>query len=185
MWYTKKGGVNTAIKALGPFNAIFKNLKVNFMPDNESAPEPCKAPVRCFLLSGEQQLIAVQRLACRLFKQLQQVSARQLFLLFTLDVYHDATLMHHDQAVSVFNRISHVVGNHQRREVLLPDHLIAEPEHLFSCLGIKRRRMLVKQEQLRRAQRRHQQRQRLPLAAGKFFGVTFFSKKVTKNPNTI
>lgn len=37
MWYTKRGGVNTAIKALGPFNAIFKNLKVNFMPDNENA----------------------------------------------------------------------------------------------------------------------------------------------------
>ena len=37
MWYTKKGGVNTAIKAQGPFNAIFKNLKVNFMTDNENA----------------------------------------------------------------------------------------------------------------------------------------------------
>ena len=37
MWYTKKGGVNTAIKAQGPFNAIVKNLKVNFMPDNENA----------------------------------------------------------------------------------------------------------------------------------------------------
>ena len=37
MWYTKKGGVNTAIKAHGPFNAIFKNLKVNFLHDNENA----------------------------------------------------------------------------------------------------------------------------------------------------
>ena len=37
MWYTKKGKVNTAIKAQGPFNAIFKNLKVNFLPDNENA----------------------------------------------------------------------------------------------------------------------------------------------------
>jgi hypothetical protein len=37
MWYTKKGGVNTAIKARGPFNAIFKNLKVNFLHDNENA----------------------------------------------------------------------------------------------------------------------------------------------------
>ena len=37
MWYTKRGGVNTAIKAQGPLNAIFKNLKVNFMPDNENA----------------------------------------------------------------------------------------------------------------------------------------------------
>ena len=37
MWYTKKGGVNTAIKAQGPFNAVFKNLKVNFLPDNENA----------------------------------------------------------------------------------------------------------------------------------------------------
>lgn len=37
MWYTSKGKVNTAIKARGPFNAIFKNLKVNFLPDNENA----------------------------------------------------------------------------------------------------------------------------------------------------
>ena len=37
MWYTKKGGVNTAIKAQGPFNAIFKNIKVNFLPDNENS----------------------------------------------------------------------------------------------------------------------------------------------------
>ena len=37
MWYTKRGGVNTAIKAQGPFNAIVKNLKVNFMLDNENA----------------------------------------------------------------------------------------------------------------------------------------------------
>lgn len=37
MWYTKRGGVNTVIKAQGPFNAIFKNLKVNFLPENENA----------------------------------------------------------------------------------------------------------------------------------------------------
>lgn len=37
MWYTKKGGVNTAVKAQGPLNAIFKNLKVNFLPENENA----------------------------------------------------------------------------------------------------------------------------------------------------
>ena len=37
MWYTKNGTVNTAIKAQGPLNAIFKNLKVNFLPDNENA----------------------------------------------------------------------------------------------------------------------------------------------------
>ena len=36
MWYTKRGGVNTAIKAQGPLNAIFKNLKVNFLPENEN-----------------------------------------------------------------------------------------------------------------------------------------------------
>ena len=37
MWYTKNGRINTAIKARGAFNSVFKNLKVNFLAENENA----------------------------------------------------------------------------------------------------------------------------------------------------
>ena len=48
---------------------------------------------------------------------------------------------------------------------MLRHHALREREHLFCRARVERRRVLVKQQKLRRHHRRHQKRQRLPLAA--------------------
>ena len=87
------------------------------------------------------------------------------------------TLVHHDEPVSVGDRVFHVVGDHERREAVFLDDLVRELQDLRRRRGVERRRVLVKEQQLRLLQRRHQKRQRLPLAAGEkadLVGHSFF-----------
>ena len=71
-----------------------------------------------------------------------------------------------NKAVSVADGVPHIVGDHQGGELLLRHHPLRQLHDLGGGLGVQRRRMLVQQQQLRLAEGGHQQRQRLPLAAG-------------------
>ena len=64
------------------------------------------------------------------------------------------------------DRVAHVVRDHHGRQVLLRNDLVGNGEHLGRRLGVERRRVLVQQQQLRLFQRRHDERERLPLPAG-------------------
>ena len=87
-------------------------------------------------------------------------------LLLAADVENDAALVHHDQPVAVLDRVCHVVGDHQRGQLVLVDDFIGQIEHLGRRGRVQRGGVLVKQQQLWLSQRGHHQRQRLALSAG-------------------
>ena len=62
--------------------------------------------------------------------------------------------------------VAHIVGDHQRGQVVLPDQAVRDIHDPLGRLGIQRRGMLVQQQQLGLLQGGHQQRQRLTLSAG-------------------
>ena len=75
--------------------------------------------------------------------------------------------MHHDQPVAVGNGMTHVVGDHQCGQLIFRNQTLGGVQYFFRRFGIQRGRMLVQQEEPRLLQCGHQQRQGLPLSAGK------------------
>ena len=93
-------------------------------------------------------------------------------------------LVHHDQAVAIGNGVAHIVGDHHGGQVALLYDPLGRLQHLGRSLGVKRRGVLVQKQQLRLLQSRHQQRQRLTLAAGQqtdLGGHPVFQSQI-KNP---
>ena len=64
------------------------------------------------------------------------------------------------------DRVIHVVRDHESGEALLGNQARGQIHHARGGLGIEGGKVLVEQEQPRTRNRRHQQRQRLTLAAG-------------------
>ena len=95
-----------------------------------------------------------------------QAFDRQRRLFGRTRLVHDAPFRHHDQMVPEGERVLHVVRHHQRRQALALHRRGGGPHDDLGGLGIERGGVLVEQQELRRGQDRHQQRQRLPLAAG-------------------
>ena len=91
----------------------------------------------------------------------------QLLLLLPCHVVDDVTLVHHDEAVAVFDGILHVVGDHHGGQMVLLHDACREGEHLQSRFGVQCSGVLIEQQELRLVHGSHQQGQRLPLTAGK------------------
>ena len=53
------------------------------------------------------------------------------------------TLVHHDEAVSVGDRVFHVVGDHECREAVFLNDLVRQLQDLRRRRGVKRRRVLI------------------------------------------
>ena len=68
---------------------------------------------------------------------------RELLLFFARDVKDDVTLIHHDEAVSVGDRVFHVVGDHECREAVLLNDLVGELQDLCRRRRVERRRVLI------------------------------------------
>ena len=69
-------------------------------------------------------------------------------------------------SVAELKRLRHVlVRNHKAGYMAFLDDALCQLKHLFRRRGVERRRVLIEQQELGRNHRRHQQRQRLPLAA--------------------
>ncbi len=66
----------------------------------------------------------------------------------------------------MFDGIPHIVGDHQRRQMVGRDQTVTDFQHLFRRFGIQCRSMLIQQQYFRLFQRSHQQCQCLPLSAG-------------------
>ena len=62
--------------------------------------------------------------------------------------------------------VLHIVRDHERGQMVFGDDGVGELEHLGGCRRIEGGGVLVEQEQPGILQRRHEKRQRLPLAAG-------------------
>ena len=75
-------------------------------------------------------------------------------------------LVQHDQTVAVGDGIAHIVGNHQSGQVMLADDPVGEFQHLGGGFGVQGGGMLVQEQQFGPLEGGHQQRNRLPLAAG-------------------
>ena len=105
-------------------------------------------------------------LPCQRGKAVEKVLLRQLFLFFARNIEDDVPLVHHDQPVAVGNGVFHVVGDHERRQTVFLDDLVRQLQNLCCRRRVERCGVLVKQQQLRLLQRRHQKRQCLPLTAG-------------------
>ena len=99
-------------------------------------------------------------------EQRQQIRHGELFLLLAGNIDDNVPGVHHNEAVAVGNGVLHVVRDHERREVVLLHDAVGQLQNLRRRARVERSRMLVEQQQLRLLQRRHQQRQRLPLTAG-------------------
>ena len=91
----------------------------------------------------------------------------ELLLLLTLNVEDDMALIHHDEAIAVADRVLHVVGDHESRQIVLLHDLIRKLQHLGGSAGVESCGMLIEQQELRFTQHRHQKCDRLALAAGK------------------
>ena len=73
--------------------------------------------------------------------------------------------MHHDETVPETERIPHVVCNHQGRKLLFSNDFFRNLQHLGRSFRIKCGGVLVKEQKLRPDKRRHEERERLALAA--------------------
>ncbi|MPN19989.1 hypothetical protein SDC9_167364 [bioreactor metagenome] len=73
--------------------------------------------------------------------------------------------MHHDQAVAQLQGLLHVVGDHHCGQLVTLHHLIGQPGDQRRTLRVERRGVLVQQQNTWLGERRHDQRQRLPLAS--------------------
>ena len=82
--------------------------------------------------------------------------------------------------------VAHIVGDHQRGQVVLPDQAVGDVHDPLGRLGIQRRGMLVQQQQLGLLQGGHQQRQRLTLSAreGAHLGGQAILQTQTQLPQT-
>ena len=86
--------------------------------------------------------------------------------LIARNVEHDVSVGHHQRAVAERERLMHVVRDHQAGDAALCHDTAGEGKHLFRRCGVKRRGVLIKEQQLRRHHRCHEKRQRLALSAG-------------------
>ena len=116
--------------------------------------------------SGEQQLVAGLVAAADLAEQLQQLGNGQLLFLLTGHIDDDLAVVHHDETVAVGNGVLHVVGNHQRGQLILLHDALGSFQHLSSGFGVKGGGVLVQEQQLGLHKACHQQGQRLALSAG-------------------
>ena len=96
----------------------------------------------------------------------EQIAHGEVLFLLAPDVDDDAARIHHDQTVAVLDGVLHVVRDHHGGEVVARNDLLGDLKHLVCGLRVERRSVFVEQQQIRLAQRRHQQRQRLTLTAG-------------------
>ena len=92
---------------------------------------------------AQQDAVVVQRLAGVLAELLQQVIHRHPAALFALHIEHDAARIHHQGAVAQFQRLMHVVSDHQAGDLLFGHDVPGQLQHLFRRGGVQSGGLLV------------------------------------------
>ena len=118
------------------------------------------------IFSAQEQTVVAELAACCFFEHEQEVFDGEFFLFSVFHVDEYLAAVHHDEAIAAGECVAHVVRYHERREVALRDDARRDFEHLRRCLRVKCRRVLIEEQELRVGERRHEERQRLTLAAG-------------------
>ena len=97
---------------------------------------------------------------------LHQILNLKIFLFFTADIVYNASVHHHDKAVTVMNGMTHVVRYHKGCQFVALNKLFGKLKNFMCCLWVKGSCMFVKQKQLGFLQCCHKQRKCLTLTAG-------------------
>ncbi len=116
--------------------------------------------------SAERRPVVVECSAGVLLKFLKQVIYGHLRSLFALHVKNNPSAVHHEGAVAHLQGLAHVVRDHKTGDMALRDDGLRKVENFRGSCGVKSGGVLVKEQDPRRDHRRHEQRERLALAAG-------------------
>ena len=101
------------------------------------------------LVLGKDRFIVGKGAAACLLEKCKQLCNGELLFLLARDIDRNVTVVHHDQAIAVYDSIVHIVRDHQRGEMIFADQLIGDLQHLCRRFGVECRGMLVKQKYLR------------------------------------
>ena len=103
--------------------------------------------------------------AADLFEFLEKSFDGQLLFFFPANVKYDAAVVHHYEAVAVFDGVLHIVRYHEGGKFVFMNDLVAQRQHVRSGFRVERRSMFVKEQHLRFSQRCHKKRDCLTLTA--------------------
>ena len=126
----------------------------------------CRGSVFRILGRGQQDAVVIKRGARLGGEGIEQALHGHARALRAGDIEHDAAGIHHERARAEFERLVHIVRDHEAGDAALGHDAAREREHLVGRDGVERGRVLVEQQQLGRDHGGHEQRQRLTLAAG-------------------
>ena len=98
--------------------------------------------------STQQSRVIAEFLAAGLFKLIEEVSYGQFFLFFTLNVEDDSAFHHHDQTISMNDRILHIVCDHHGRQVISVYDHFCDFKNLGCSLRIKSSGMFIQKQKL-------------------------------------
>src|SRR5437899_5349075 len=103
--------------------------------------------------------------AAQLFEALEELGGADALLFLAANVVDDLAAVHHDEAVAERGGLLHRVGDHESGEAVALHDLVGEGDDLVGALGIERGGVLVEEEQAGFAPGRHEECERLTLAA--------------------
>ena len=116
-------------------------------------------------VSRSAAVLLISDLYADLVENTQKVVNRRFFLFFALDIYDTLALVHHYQACAVFNGKAKIMGDHQRGHISFSDKFIGKTHYRFGRFGVKRRSMLIENQQIGACHVSDNERKRLPLTA--------------------
>ena len=90
-----------------------------------------------FSMSGEQDTVIIQCFTGTCLEAFQQVIDGQTIPFFSLNIQDNMSAVHHQGAVAQIQSILHVMGNHQRGNLMLGNHIPGDFQHLFRCCRVK------------------------------------------------
>ena len=102
-----------------------------------------KNPPFILLYLTEQQSVTVQHITAGLLKHLQKIRNRQTRLFFTFDINNYPSVMQHDQPVAAAQGVTHIMSNHQRRQMIPVNDPFRQSQNFSSCFRIKGCRMFI------------------------------------------
>lgn len=102
-------------------------------------------------LLTQQSGVITEFLAAGFFELVEEVAYGQFLFFFTLDIQDDLAFHHHDQTISMDDRVQHIMSDHHCSQVIpVYDHF-CDLKYLRRCLWVECCGMFVQQKQDRKS----------------------------------
>lgn len=101
-----------------------------------------------------------------LIEQVQNIFGLGILLFVPSAIQHDMALVHHQQPRTVLHGVPQIVRDHNRRQLLFADNPVGQLHDDLGGARVEGGGVFVQNQEIERRQRRHQQRDGLPLPAG-------------------